>query len=768
MITTRESINYQFSLIFGYSSPNDLIVGDVIGPGKLTRERVNELSQGVIEYLRMYNAILRDYTGSEVFSIEFELYNLDEKSARVNIFPKSMIFVPGKYKDCESLLLALKPETGYLDAHKSREAINNISRLFFEVEEFTDRPELKSEDKLQVYKRFATRFSKKLFGELIEDKWNKKLIGVSASLPTEKEMLNTYARVKSDVDILLHKRPYEINLFNSTFERLISPFEGQQSIEHIKYSISEPSANFIVDKTLKLGANLINLANTGTIDESQDRVVSFIINYIKQKTHNLKDPCTAKSLISFINRILIDLERYLNKFIEYSNSFLTTGEIGDLPELLKKYKHFIVNKAKFENEDFEGICNLAIKSIDQSAITKTNLRAIDLSSIFNYFSEIIKSSLNLVKVSLPKYLSRRRLKSLIIDLTKNLKQKFESEQKPAKTLGHKLIEKFKDHIFNQIEDNPMVLSEFLKFNEEIIIKEFRRLINTNIEPFFNNIKLDMGDLVSFAEIQMDKDINIIKEHIEKFKTFSSELSYLLSYILRYTTINRYIKEEPDKEIADPVTFATRFHRFLEKRIGGINLTWKSYILEWINDYTKKFFNVEERKDWTLNEIYNDFISYFEERESNEQKLEHFLKFLDTYIARISNIEEKKLLIDFYKQYDLSINISTEFPKYVSNKIKQEVSILSPQFEEQVPINFFNISGEDHFYDYIKELELKYFSKLIPRPLTLILKHNLTSEEKELFGGDLFHVLSFKFWHTNSRFELADNFKEVYREWLKEL
>jgi len=768
MITTRESINYQFSLIFGYSSPNDIIVGDVIGPGKLTRERVNELSQEVIKFLRMYNAILRDYTGSEVFSIEFELYNLDEKSARINIFPKSMIFIPGKYKDCESLLLALKPETGYLDAHKSREAINNISRLFFEVEEFTDRPELKSDDKQQVYKRFATRFSKKLFGELIEDKWNKKLIGLSASLPTEKEMLNTYARVKSDVDILLHKRPYEINFFNSKFERLKSPFEGQQSIEHIKYSISEPSANFIVDKTLKLGANLINLANTGTIDESQDRVISFIINYIKQKTHNLKDPCTAKSLNSLINRFLIDLERYLNKFIEYSNSFLTTGEIGDLPELLKKYKQFIVNKAKFENEDFEDICNLAIKSIDQTAITQANLRAIDLSSIFNYFSEIIKNSLNLVKTFLPKYLSRRRLKSLIIELTKNLKQKFENEQKPAKILGQKLIEKFKDHIFNQIEVNPMVLSGILKFNEENIIKEFRRLINTNIEPFFNNIKLDMGDLVSFAEIQMDKDINIIREHIEKFKTFSSELSYLLSYILRYTTINRYIKEEPDKEIADPVTFATRFHRFLEKRMGGINLTWKSYILEWLNDYTKKFFKLEERKEWTLDEIYNDFISYFEDRESNEQKLEHFLKFLDTYIARISNIEEKNLLIEFYKQYNLSMNINTEFPKYVNNKIKQEINILSPQFEEQVPINFFNLNGEDHFYDYIKELELKYFSKLIPRPLTLILKHNLTSEEKELFGGDLFHVLSFKFWHTNSRFELADNFKEVYREWLKEL
>ena len=110
MITTRESINYQFSLIFGYSSPNDIIAGDIIGPGKLTKERVKALSIEVLKFFRMYNAILRDYTGSEVFSIEFSLHNIDEKDAQMKIYPKSMIFIPGKYKECESLLIALKPD----------------------------------------------------------------------------------------------------------------------------------------------------------------------------------------------------------------------------------------------------------------------------------------------------------------------------------------------------------------------------------------------------------------------------------------------------------------------------------------------------------------------------------------------------------------------------------------------------------------------------------------------------------------------------------
>ncbi|MFX0009808.1 MAG: hypothetical protein ACFE9R_05790, partial [Candidatus Hermodarchaeota archaeon] len=91
MITTRESINYQFSLIFGYSSNNDITVGNAIGPGKLTVQKLNQLSEDVLKFLKIYNAILRDYTGSEVFSIEFQLTNMDEKDALVSIYPKSMI-----------------------------------------------------------------------------------------------------------------------------------------------------------------------------------------------------------------------------------------------------------------------------------------------------------------------------------------------------------------------------------------------------------------------------------------------------------------------------------------------------------------------------------------------------------------------------------------------------------------------------------------------------------------------------------------------------
>jgi hypothetical protein len=560
----------------------------------------------------------------------------------------------------------------------------------------------------------------------------------------------------------------EINLLNSKFQKIKSSFSGQQAIQHLKFSISEPSANFIVAKTLNLGTNLINLANTGTIDESLDEIIIFMVDYITQKIKNYNEFHTAEWLVSKVNSLIIDLQDHLNKFLEYSKHFLSTGEMGDLNELLNKFGRFILNKGKLESVNFDPIWIIAKNFIKHTLTQEVNLRIVELSSVFSYFSEIINKGFNIIRLSLPKYLTYRRLKTLSMQLINKSYEKFNQEQKPAKNLGFKLITQFKAFIYNQIETHPFLLIKDLKYNERELIKEFISLTFNSLDAFFDEIELKIEDLISFAEIQMESKINSIKSHTEKFKKFSSELNYLLSYVLRHSTINRYIKDEPDKEISNPVSFSNRFHRFLEKRIGGINLEWKFYVLDWIIDYSKKYLKPEEQKTWTLDEVYNDFIGYFEERESNEQKIENFLLFLDTYIAKLTNPEEKNLLFEFYKNYELSIDINTEFPKYVKNNIKNELNNLNTKLEDILPFRFFNLEENETFYDYIKNTELKYYSKLVPRPLTVILKHILTNEEKELFKGDLFHVLDFKFWQNNARFELSDNFKEVYREWVKQL
>ncbi|MCJ7651226.1 MAG: hypothetical protein MUP85_21670 [Candidatus Lokiarchaeota archaeon] len=766
MITTRESINYQFSLIFGYSSPDDIVVGDVIGPGKLTIGKMNQLSQDVITYLRMYNAILRDFTGSELFSIEFELYNYDEKESSLKIFPKSMLLIPGKFKDCESLLLALKPETGYLDTHKSRDSINNVSKLFYEVEEFTDHPDLNKDQKTLVLQNFASRFSKKLYGDLLEDKWNKKLIGVNLSLPTEKEMLDTFASIKSDVNYYWNKKPIEVKFSNPSFQKLSDPLDEHPSREHLKYAISEPSANYIVEKTLQLGSNLLNLANAGTIDELKERVISFIIDRINARIEQINEFHTIKWVIDEYETDLKFLVSFFNQFLENSNIFLLSGESGNLQELLKSYGDFIHKELGKSEKIYDEIYIIANHSISQSIHNSDKLRANDLKSSVYIFSEIVKASFEIIREILPQYLARRRLKTFILNLISQLKDKFTHEQEPAKNIGNNILTKFQELLFNQIELSNVHFIKGSHYDEEILVREFKKIVKQSIPLFFEKSQLDISDIISFAEIQTNAS-GSIKEHIDNFKKYSTELEYLLSYILRYSTINRFLKEESKNKINDPVTFSNKFHRFLEKRIGGINLAWKYYILEWITDYAKLFFKVEEQRSWTLNETVADFINYLEEREAREQQIDHFFKFLDQYIAKVSNELNQNIFLEFYKQFEYCRGIATEFPLYVRKRIETELSIFNMKEEELIPIEFLRLNEQDTFYNYIEEVKLKYFSKLIPRPVSIILNHKFTDNEIELFKRELFHVFNFKYWGNKSLFEISDNFKEVYRAWLIE-
>ena len=769
MITTRELINYQFSLIFGYSSPNEMIVGDIIGPGKLTRSMVNQLTEQVIQFLRMYNAILRDHMGSEIYSIEYELYNLAEEYTRTKIYPKSMLMIPGKYKDCESLLITLKPDTGYIDIHKSKNSVDRTNELFYEIEEFTERPELNKENKLEILNNFITRFTKKFFGELIEDKWNKKLVGLSKSLPTEEDMLNTYASLMNDVEIFWNEKPKEILFKNSTFNKLQIPFEDHIANEHLKFTLSEPSIKFVVDRTLKLGSNLLMLANTGTIDESQDKIAKFLIKTLENKLKHENPLQNGNLLIEKVNKFLNDVESELGLFLKYSNSFLSSGERGTLTQILQKYKSSILEKTlPNQREIFSAYIDLALSSISNVIKKKELIIAIELESALNYFSELFKLNFSLIKKSLPAFLSYRKLYLMAEGLINRVRNSLVKEKKPARVLGNNILNKFESFLLNLIEIKSEELSKSKHYDEEHIDRLFKKLVLEKLTAFFEKIELNIGELVSFVEIQMESHTNKIKTHLDKFEKFSFELKYLLNYILRYSTINRFLKDEDETKIADPVTFANKFHRYLEKRIGGINLVWKEYILNWVRDYAKLFFKIEEPKEWSLKDTFSNFIDYLEEREKKEQKIESFLLFLDSYIARVTDSEEKTQLLEFYELYNYCISIRTDFPKYMLNKIKTELNLMTIENIPLTAVKYLNINEETSFLNYIEERNLKFFSSLLPRPKTIIMQHQFTSEERDLFVANLYHVLNFKYWHNKVKIDVSDNFKEVYREWLKEV
>ena len=772
MITTRESINYQYSLVFGYQSPHGkkISVGDIISPGLLTEDLVKELSIDVIKFFTQYNAMLRDYAGSELFFVEFDLKDISFRKNLTKIYPKSMILVPGNYKECESLMLALKPERGYLNIHKSNKAINEISNLFFEVEEFANRPELDEKEKEQLFNKFASRFSKKLYGGLIESKWNKKLIGISESLPTEKEFLNQYGKLKSKIDISWHKKPLEISLSDVKFAKFKDPFEGKTALDHIKFNIATPTAGFITEKTLKLGINLLNLANIGTIDKFQERLVKFIINKIKKEDLSaINEEKSENWLISRIENYLNNFKEIMKEYFDYFEEYLISGVKGNIDYVLEEFKKFILEKQSSSKNNFSEFHEITDQFIKQIILKKENVIANDLRSAYNYFSELFTQNIRIIINTLPNFLIIRHLKNKTKLLIENLRIAFEKEEDPAKRLGNKFIDKLYEFILKNMKDFPPIYSSNLNIDEAKLSLEFFTLIKEKLDKFFEKIQIEGKDIISFAEFEIKNDGEIVENYIGKFKKYTEEVHFLLSYILRYSTINRFLKETNDKEISDPISFSSNFHRFLEKRLAGVNLICKPYILEWIKEYTEIFSKMKEDKKWTLNDIYNDFITYLQEKESLAPDPEKFFTILDANLAKEAKESEKIPLLKFLDKFLYYKDVVEQFPKYLREKINEEIQNLDHGSEKSKPLAYLTKNGEKNFYNYIRDNKLKYFSKLIPIPKTLILKHLLTHEEKEQFKGHLFQVFEFNLMGEDKFIlNLKDNFKEIFREWIKEL
>ena len=200
-LTTSEEIQKQLSIIFGFSGREGIKVGDIVGVGNLTREKVSELILQVLSYLNEYSALLKDYLGTEIFSMEFELKFFSNEKHNLKLLPKSMILIPGEYKENSILLIALTKESSLLDVNKAKNSINNLGKLFFEVEEVVERPELNKNEKTAVLSNFANRFAYKIQGQFLEGKWNKKLVGIKRASPTENQNFKTYSSLQSKYSI---------------------------------------------------------------------------------------------------------------------------------------------------------------------------------------------------------------------------------------------------------------------------------------------------------------------------------------------------------------------------------------------------------------------------------------------------------------------------------------------------------------------------------------------------------------------------------------
>ena len=97
-ITTSSELQKLLTVIFGFQDQFMHKIGDIVGIGALSRLSTANLIDRVLNYLYAYNSMLIEYTGCQLYSIEFDLESYDKKKD-IKLLPKSMVFVPGQFKE---------------------------------------------------------------------------------------------------------------------------------------------------------------------------------------------------------------------------------------------------------------------------------------------------------------------------------------------------------------------------------------------------------------------------------------------------------------------------------------------------------------------------------------------------------------------------------------------------------------------------------------------------------------------------------------------
>jgi hypothetical protein len=289
-----------------------------------------------------------------------------------------------------------------------------------------------------------------------------------------------------------------------------------------------------------------------------------------------------------------------------------------------------------------------------------------------------------------------------------------------------------------------------------------------------------NDLMNFSEIMLGNYANKLKQHFDKLKSATGELLFLLSFLLRNTTLNRFLKETEAKFLVDPLSISKSFHDFIRKRIGGLNLHWKQYVLLIINEFGtlfQKHFENDAGRGliWSKYKLVNEFVSYLKERIQTSIKPGKFIDIIRVYISNLTSKPEAEIMNLFLEQYQFSLEIINDFPNYIRQKLlkisnKLDLSVLplmagdyldAPHIQirnDQGILNRIEINKVKlDFFDFIDEFELKYFSKLIAMPTRILLRGQ---DEQSSFTNPLYYDISFKYWEKYFKVEISDNWFQV--------
>jgi len=771
-LTTIEELQKQLTLILGFSGKENSDVGEIIGVGKLTKEKTHELVLQVLEYLNAYNAMLRDYSGSELYSIEFELKNFMPKREALKLLPESMFLIPREYKETNTIILALTYTTSLLDMDKAQNSIKKISKLFFEILEVTNRPELNQHEKTAVLTKFAKRFARKVQGELIERVWNKKLVGIRTSAVDDEINLEPFGEAQSKYKIKWNHVDREIATESPTYRSIEFTLPDNERLNHLKWQISGPSGYYIAQKTIDLGAKLLKIANTGSINEVQVEIVKTIVEELNSRLSKISHKSSNEEILIEIKRHLREIKDTFIEFYQIMDRFLRSGYNSSLENIIRKIKELYNSVDPIKKKCMADILKIQIGLINECSFKDLNyVRLVEINPCMNYLNQMMEASFTLLETNIERFLSYCHLLQLFYRYIENIFEEFNLEQTPAKSLGERYISKFSEYLIIQLHERIVNNPFYVRYNRQILNDEFRNIVQLAVDNYIDEIPILPEDLIRFTEKMLNKHQDKVKHHLTTLKKASSQLEFILSYILRFNTLNRFVKEIDEEQGAESNDISYKFFQFLRKRIGGLDIEWKHYLLELIAEYHQNLRSIPDSEFWSKFTHLNNLIDYLKKTIQENVEPDRFMNILDSYIAKIEDPTEKEIMLLVFEQYEYSLGIIEEFPTYIKQKMLKILTqlsysmenlpanqYLSPQFGLQLQdkISLTDLHSKMDFFTFVYEYELKYFSKLIARPVCV----KLINRDQVEYEKSLIYSMDFKFWESFYKVSMANNWFQI--------
>lgn len=764
VITTSEELQKLLTIIFGYVGERTTIpAGAVLGPSKATKSLVRDLTERVLEFLQAFNGMLRDFAGAEIFSIEFALRNLKEDTIKTRLYPKSMIFIPGKWKENQCLLVALKHEIGMLDPAKARRTMDHICRRYDEIEEVINRPELNEDQKRALLGQFATYFAEYLQGKLVEGRWDRKLVGL------KEEGTN---RPRHEVCSVVMRRQITwrsptptISTENPKFVQAKPPLDDEAKLEHFKFAMSPQGAYFIAQQTFRLAAKLLELANIGSVNEIQQGVIELFLSYLQRVMGKSQEVVEPSSAIEQFKNHLSKFKGVAEEFRQVASAFTQEGLRDTLENMAIALVKFVGDHESQNKTMLRKILDVFISwSKETAAEDSREIRSSDLRSELDYFGEVVGVSLDLLERHVESYVAKHIQEQLLDQLVEILKNELERESKSTRALGMRFLEKFREFLSDKLEEKFLFAKDVVDLDLESVEEDFFSMVRQDLDVFLKSVPISITDLVGFAEDLVEIDVATISQHLERFKKFEAEATRMYNLMLRYSSFNRFVRENAD-QIFDPESLTNLFYEFTRKRLGAMEFTWLAYGLSWIQafreKYQQKFLeDLENGLQWPASHVIELFLGHMDEIGEKIHSFDHFVEVVDHYVGNLPPRPEKPALVEYLKTLESTVGITNAFPNYLKKMILKAAEQKVARFVAGATWSYFVADGPEgsEFFQYLVKHHLRYYSQLLAEPSTL----TLVSTDYRA-DGDLYYKMDFSYQRTRTKVAVTSNWYDVRRQ-----